>query len=50
MAVNPRTSFLTPPFGFALFRMNFVLPQLCGLGLGMTFPQIALWLPGKPLH
>ncbi|MCY4245927.1 MAG: TRAP transporter large permease subunit [Gammaproteobacteria bacterium] len=67
MAVNLQTSFLTPPFGFALFYMKgvappqvriqqiyrgiipFVLLQLCGLGLVMAFPQIALWLPGKLL-
>ena len=63
MAVNLQTSFLTPPFGFALFYMKgvappevriqqiykgiipFVMLQLTGLGLVMTFPNIALWLP-----
>ncbi|SDG43610.1 TRAP transporter large permease [Roseospirillum parvum] len=63
VAVNLQTSFLTPPFGFALFYMKgvaprsvriehiykgiipFVLLQLCGLGLVMAFPEIALWLP-----
>ncbi len=63
MAVNLQTSFLTPPFGFALFYMKavappgikigqiyigiipFVLLQLIGLGLVITFPGIALWLP-----
>ncbi len=38
MAVNLQTSFLTPPFGFALFCMNFVLPQLRGIGLVMAPP------------
>jgi len=33
MAVKLQTSFLTPPFGFALFCMNFVLQQLRGIGL-----------------
>ena len=63
MAVNLQTSFLTPPFGFALFYMKgvappevriqqiyrgiipFVMLQLTELGLVMTFPNIALWLP-----
>jgi tripartite ATP-independent transporter DctM subunit len=63
MAVNLQTSFLTPPFGFALFYMKgvapegvriqdiytgiipFVLLQLTGLGLVISFPDIALWLP-----
>ena len=63
MAVNLQTSFLTPPFGFALFYMKgvappevklqqiykgiipFVLLQLIGLALVMSFPDIALWLP-----
>ncbi len=63
LAVNLQTSFLTPPFGFALFYMKgvappqvriqqiykgiipFVMLQLLGLGLVMTFPDIALWLP-----
>lgn len=63
MAVNLQTSFLTPPFGFALFYLKavapagvkiqqiyrgiipFVILQLIGLGLVMTFPDIALWLP-----
>ena len=68
IAVNLQTSFLTPPFGFALFYMKgvappevklqqiykgiipFVLLQLCGLGLVMTFPDIALWLPRTLLN
>jgi len=63
MAVNLQTSFLTPPFGFALFYLKgvappevrieqiykgivpFVILQLCGLGLVMAFPELALWLP-----
>ncbi len=63
MAVNLQTSFLTPPFGFALFYMKgvapagvriqqiyqgivpFVILQVIGLGLIMTFPDIALYLP-----
>ena len=63
LAVNLQTSFLTPPFGFALFYMKavappevkiaeiyrgiipFVLLQLIGLALVITFPDIALWLP-----
>ncbi|MXU66621.1 TRAP transporter large permease [Oceanomicrobium pacificus] len=63
LAVNLQTSFLTPPFGFALFYLKavapenvriqeiyrgiipFVLLQLIGLALVMSFPDIALWLP-----
>ncbi|KPA20675.1 Sialic acid TRAP transporter permease protein SiaT [Shimia sp. SK013] len=63
LAVHLQTSFLTPPFGFALFYMKavapkevkiqeiyrgiipFVLLQLIGLALVITFPDIALWLP-----
>ncbi|MBV2360640.1 TRAP transporter large permease subunit [Thalassococcus sp. CAU 1522] len=63
LAVNLQTSFLTPPFGFALFYMKavapkevkiqeiyrgiipFVLLQLIGLAMVITFPDIALWLP-----
>ncbi len=62
LAVNLQTSFLTPPFGFALFYMKgiapkeikiqsiyrgivpFVIIQLIGVILVMTFPQLALWL------
>ena len=63
LAVNLQTSFLTPPFGFALFYMKgvappevriqqiyrgiipFVMLQLVGLGLVVSFPEIAMWLP-----
>jgi TRAP-type mannitol/chloroaromatic compound transport system permease large subunit len=63
LAVNLQTSFLTPPFGFALFYLKavappeikiqaiyrgiipFVMLQLGGLGLVLTFPELALWLP-----
>ncbi|HWA37854.1 MAG TPA: TRAP transporter large permease subunit [Burkholderiales bacterium] len=62
MAINLQTSFLTPPFGFALFYIKgiapkevriqsiykgiipFVILQLVGLILVMTFPQVSLWL------
>ncbi len=62
-AVNLQTSFLTPPFGFALFYLKgvapesvkmteiyrgiipFVILQLIGLSIVITFPQITLWLP-----
>ena len=65
IAVNLQTSFLTPPFGFALFYFRgiapnsiktidiykgvlpFVLIQIIVLLLIATFPQLALWLPGK---
>ncbi|NNG03955.1 MAG: TRAP transporter large permease subunit [Inquilinus sp.] len=68
LAVNLQTSFLTPPFGFALFYLKavapegvkiqqiyrgiipFVLLQLIGLALVMTFPEIALWLPRTLLN
>ena len=68
VAVNLQTSFLTPPFGFALFYMKgvsppevkmqdiyrgiipFVLLQLIGLGIVITFPELALWLPNKMLE
>ncbi len=63
IAINLQTSFLTPPFGFALFYLKgiapkeikiesiylgiipFVLLQLVGLIVVITFPQVALWLP-----
>ena len=63
ICVNLQTSFLTPPFGYALFYFKgvappeytmadiykgilpFVLIQLVGLGLMVTFPQIITWLP-----
>ena len=62
MAVNLQTSFLTPPFGFALFYLKgiapkeikiqqiyfgiipFVLLQLAGLIIVITFPEAALSL------
>jgi TRAP-type mannitol/chloroaromatic compound transport system permease large subunit len=64
LAVNLQTSFLTPPFGFALFYLRGVAPtsvatgdiyrgvipfvglQLLLLGLLLTFPPLATWLPG----
>jgi tripartite ATP-independent transporter DctM subunit len=64
IAVNLQTSFLTPPFGFALFYMKgiappevkitdiyigiipFVILQLLGLIAVLSFPWLALWLPG----
>ena len=68
IAVNLQTSFLTPPFGFALFYMKavspkevkiseiyrgiipFVMLQLIGLALVISFPDIALWLPRVMLN
>jgi TRAP-type mannitol/chloroaromatic compound transport system permease large subunit len=62
MAVNLQTSFLTPPFGFALFYLKgiapkevkiqsiylgiipFVILQLIGLILVITYPDVALWM------
>ena len=62
MAVNLQTSFLTPPFGFALFYMKgvapkevtieniylgiipFVLLQLVGMAVVLTWPDVSLWL------
>ncbi|HWA16766.1 MAG TPA: TRAP transporter large permease subunit, partial [Gemmatimonadales bacterium] len=62
MAINLQTSFLTPPFGFALFYIKgiapkevriqsiykgiipFVILQLIGLIVVMSFPQVSLWL------
>jgi len=64
LAMNLQTSFLTPPFGFALFYFRSVAPreittrdtyvgvapfvvlQLIGLAMLMTFPSLATWLPG----
>ncbi|MFU8864018.1 MAG: TRAP transporter large permease [Rhodobacterales bacterium] len=64
LAMNLQTSFLTPPFGFALFYFRSVAPreittrdtyvgvapfvvlQLFGLAMLMTFPSLATWLPG----
>jgi len=68
MAINLQTSFLTPPFGFALFYLKatapkevkiqhiykgiipFVLLQLVGLILVISFPEIAMWLPRQLLQ
>ena len=62
VAVNLQTSFLTPPFGFAIFYLKgiapkgvetldiyrgiipFVLLQVVGLVLVMSFPEVSLWL------
>ena len=59
LAVSLQTSFLTPPFGYALFYlkgiappeltmadiMPFVVVQLIGLALVVAFPSLVLWLP-----
>lgn len=63
VCVNLQTSFLTPPFGYALFYFKgvappeytmgdiyrgiipFVVIQVVGLILMVTFPQIITWLP-----
>ena len=63
LAINLQTSFLTPPFGYALFYLKgiappevtllsiyrgiipFVILQLIGLAMVLTFPEIALWPP-----
>ncbi len=63
VCVNLQTSFLTPPFGYALFYfkgvappeytmgdiyrgiMPFVIIQLVGLAVMVTFPEIITWLP-----
>ena len=63
VAINLQTSFLTPPFGYALFYLKgiappeismgdiyraiipFVVLQLIGLGLAISFPSLVLWLP-----
>ena len=63
VATNLQTSFLTPPFGFALFYMKgvapsivkmqeiyrgiipFVILQVIGIALVLSFPKLALWLP-----
>jgi TRAP-type mannitol/chloroaromatic compound transport system permease large subunit len=62
MSVNLQTSFLTPPFGFALFYLKgiapkeiriqsiykgiipFVLIQVIGLIIVISYPNLALWL------
>ncbi|KZD07284.1 TRAP transporter large permease [Oceanibaculum pacificum] len=63
VAINLQTSFLTPPFGYALFYLKgiappgltmgdiyrsiipFVILQLIGLSLAISFPGLVLWLP-----
>ena len=63
VAINLQTSFLTPPFGFALFYLKgvappeieimhlykgiipFVILQLIGLGIVVSYPELVLWLP-----
>lgn len=63
ICINLQTSFLTPPFGYALFYfkgvappeytmgdiyrgiMPFVIIQLIGLTLMVSFPEIITWLP-----
>lgn len=63
VAMNLQTSFLTPPFGFALFYFRSVAPksittkdiylsiipfvviQLIAMGILVTFPALATWLP-----
>lgn len=65
VAINLQTSFLTPPFGFALFYLKgvapagveighiyrgiipFVILQLIGLAIVLSFPQLVLWLPAQ---
>ena len=64
VAINLQTSFLTPPFGYALFYLKgiaprevklgsiykgiipFVILQLIALVLVISYPSVALWLPG----
>jgi TRAP-type mannitol/chloroaromatic compound transport system permease large subunit len=63
ICINLQTSFLTPPFGYALFYFKgvappeftmgdvykgilpFVLIQIIGLALMITYPQLITWLP-----
>jgi len=63
IGVNLQTSFLTPPFGYALFYLKsvcppgvttmhiykgivpFVLLQLTGLIVVISFPPLVTWLP-----
>ncbi|MCY4647384.1 MAG: TRAP transporter large permease subunit [Gammaproteobacteria bacterium] len=65
IGMNIQTSFLTPPFGFALFYLRGVAPpevrtsemyravipfiviQLIGLVLIMTFPEMVTWLVNR---
>mgnify|MGYP001556971656 CR=1 FL=1 len=50
IALNLQTSFLTPPFGFALFYLRGVAPfiglQLLLIMLLAAWPGLATWLPG----
>ena len=64
IGVNLQTSFLTPPFGFALFYLRgvapaeistgdiyrgvvpFVMLQVIGLAVVITFPALVFWLIG----
>ena len=56
--VNMQMSFLSPPFGYALFYLRGVAPaaipmsdifksalQVVGLAVCMLFPEIITWLP-----
>jgi len=63
VCINLQTSFLTPPFGYALFYFKgvappaytmgdiyrgilpFVMLQLIGLGIIISFPETVTWLP-----
>ena len=63
VCINLQTSFLTPPFGYALFYFKgvappeytmgdiyrgiipFVILQVIGLALMISFPEIITWLP-----
>ena len=65
LALNLQTSFLTPPFGFALFYFRsvaprsltttdiyrgvapFVMLQVIMLGILITWPGLATWLPDR---
>ena len=51
IAINLQTSFLTPPFGFALFYLRGVIPfvtiQLLALLLLALWPGLATWLPSQ---
>jgi TRAP-type mannitol/chloroaromatic compound transport system permease large subunit len=50
MAVNLQTSFLTPPFGFALFYIKGIAPKEVKIQsiykgiIPFVIPQLALWL------
>ena len=63
ICINLQTSFLTPPFGYALFYFKgvappeytmgdiykgiipFVIIQIIGLAIMISFPEIITWLP-----